>query len=234
MRLAIIPARGGSKRIPRKNIREFCGKPIIAYSIEAAQKAGCFDRIIVSTDDQEIADIAEYYGAEVPFIRPDELANDQVGIGPVIEHTLSWLASKGESVEYICNILPTAPLLQPKSIQQGYELLANSEAANALSVTSMPAPIFRSFEITKDQSINMFWPEHYLTRSQDLPEAYYDAGQFCWTNLSRKPKHEYPFSDDSIPIVIPRHYVQDIDTEEDWVMAEVLYKVLVEMQLQPS
>jgi pseudaminic acid cytidylyltransferase len=228
MRICIIPARGGSKRIPRKNIKPFHGKPIIAYSIEAALNSGLFDKIIVSTDDNEIADIAHIYGAEVPFIRPSELADDFTGTGAVIAHTIQWLKNNGITPEYICTIYPTAPLLDNSYLIDAFEKLSRSDAVHAFSVTSMPSPIQRSFKITSDNRLEMFWRENFYKRSQDLEPAYHDAGQFYWTNLLREEQSDekISFSHISIPIILPRHRVQDIDTPEDWIFAELLYDAI--------
>ena len=223
--VAIIPARGGSKRIPRKNIKDFFGKPLLAYSIETAIKSKLFDKIIVSTDDEEIANIAKEYGAEVPFIRPAELSDDFIGTAPIIKHALEFLKSSGLSFDYSCTIYATAPLLQEKYLIEGYEKLKNSDAVNTFSCTSMPFPIQRTFKINEEQRCEMFWPENFSKRSQDLEEAYQDAGQFYWRNLKISTK-SLIFGKDSIPIVLPRHLVQDIDTLEDWERAEVLYEVL--------
>ncbi len=223
--VCIIPARGGSKRIPRKNIKEFFGKPLIAYSIEAALKSGLFERVIVSTDDEEIADIAKDYGADIPFIRPRELSDDFTVTGDVIKHALEFLKSQGEEYSFVCTIYATAPLLQAKYLIEGFEKLKDSNAHMAFSATSMPFPIQRTFKITKDGRCKMFTPEHYLTRSQDLEEAYQDAGQFYWENIKNEA-HDIPFGKDSIPIILPRHLVQDIDTLEDWERAELMYQLL--------
>ncbi len=225
--VAIIPARGGSKRIPRKNIKDFHGKPLIAYSIQTALESKLFDKVIVTTDDEEIAEIAKKYGAEVPFIRPKELSDDFSGTADVIEHALKWLKDNGETFDYVCTIYATAPLLQAKYLIEGYNALKNSSAVNAFSATSMPFPIQRTFKINGDGRCEMFTPEHYKTRSQDLEEAYQDAGQFYWTKTDRQ-SDEIMFGKDSIPVVLPRHLVQDIDTPEDWQRAEVMYKVLLE------
>jgi len=223
--VAIIPARGGSKRIPRKNIKDFHGKPLIAYSIEVALKSKLFDKVIVSTDDNEIANVAKEYGAEVPFIRPKELSDDFTGTGAVVSHALKVLKEQGEEFDYCCTIYATAPLVQEKYLIEGFEKLKNSDAVNAFSVTSMPFPIQRTFKITKNNRCEMFWPENFMKRSQDLEEAYQDAGQFYWRNL-RKESSAITFGKDSIAVVLPRHLVQDIDTLEDWQRAEVLYEVL--------
>lgn len=223
--IAIIPARGGSKRIPRKNIKKFHGKPIIAYSIQAALKSKLFDKVIVSTDDAEIATIAKKYGAEVPFVRPKELSDDFTNTLDVIDHALQYLEDKGEKYDYSCIIYATAPLLESKYLIQGFEKLNNSDAVNVFSATTMPFPIQRTFKINKSDRCEMFWPEYANTRSQDLEEAYQDAGQFYWTKLNMK-SNEIMFGKDSIPIILPRHLVQDIDTLEDWQMAEYMYEVI--------
>jgi pseudaminic acid cytidylyltransferase len=218
-KVAIIPARGGSKRIPKKNIRDFHGKPLIAYSIETALESNLFDRVVVSTDSEEIAKVAKRYGAEVQ-IRPLELADDYTGTDEVIQYVLSRLDM---SFDYVCTIYATAPLLQSKYLIEGFEKLKNSSAINAFSATSMPFPIQRTFKIENGRC-QMFFPEHYYSRSQDLEEAYQDAGQFYWKKLGIK-SDEIMFGRDSIPIILPRHLVQDIDTLEDWKMAEIMYEV---------
>ena len=225
--VAIIPARGGSKRIPRKNIKNFHGKPLIAYSIEVALNSKLFDKVVVSTDDEEIASIAKTYGAYVPFVRPKELSDDFTGTEDVVNHTLEYLTDKGEMFDYACTLYATAPLLQEKYLIEGFEKLKNSDALHAFSVTSMPFPIQRTFKIDENERCEMFMPEHYMTRSQDLEEAYQDAGQFYWTELNEE-SDEIMFGKDSIPIVLPRHLVQDIDTLEDWKRAEIIYRVLEE------
>ncbi|MDA3807206.1 MAG: pseudaminic acid cytidylyltransferase [Thiomicrorhabdus sp.] len=226
MNIAVIPARGGSKRIPRKNIKEFCGKPMIAWSIEAAQKSNCFERIIVSTDDNEIADIAQNYDAEVPFMRPESLANDYAGTIPVIRHAVEWLVNHGEKPENVCCLYATAPFVCSQDLRRGLEILQAQECDYAFSVTSFPFPIQRAIRITQEQRVEMFQPEHFMTRSQDLEEAYHDAGQFYWGTAQAWLDEKPVFSDHSIPIVLPRHRVQDIDTLEDWQRAEWLFKAL--------
>jgi len=223
--IAIIPARGGSKRIPRKNIKIFHGKPLITYSIEVAIKSNLFEKVIVSTDDEQIAEIAKSYGAEVPFLRPKDLSDDYAGTFDVIDHAVEFLKSEGEEFNYVCTIYATAPLLQDKYLIEGFEKLKNSDAVNAFSCTSMPFPIQRTFKINQDNRCEMFWPENFMQRSQDLEEAYQDAGQFYWTKLEKK-SDKVMFGEDSIPIVLPRHLVQDIDTLEDWERAEFMYQAL--------
>ncbi|WP_297484100.1 pseudaminic acid cytidylyltransferase [Sulfurimonas sp.] len=225
--IAIIPARGGSKRIPKKNIKLFHGKPLITYSIETAIASELFDKVIVSTDDEEIARIAKEYGAEVPFMRPKELSDDYSSSADAVEHAINFLQTKGESFRYICTIYATAPFLQIEYLKKGFEALKNSDAKMAFSVTSMPFPVQRTFKITQDERCQMFWPENFSKRSQDLEEAYQDAGQFYWEDTTKEWK-DLPFGSQSIPIVLPRYLVQDIDTSEDWKRAELMYKVLQE------
>lgn len=227
--VAIIPARGGSKRIPKKNIKEFHGLSLIAYSIKVALDSKLFEKVIVSTDDEEIATIAKKYGAEVPFIRPKELSDDFTGTGDVVKHALEWLKANGETFEFVCTVYATAPLLQPKYLIEGYNALKNSDAINAFSATSMPFPIQRTFKVNDEGRCEMFTPEHYMTRSQDLEEAYQDAGQFYWTKIGIH-SDEIMFGKDSIPVILPRHLVQDIDTLEDWQRAEIMYKVIKEQE----
>ena len=221
--IAIIPARGGSKRIPKKNIKEFRKKPLIAYSIEVALNSKLFDKVLVSTDSDEIAKVALEFGAVVQM-RPNELSDDFTGTWDVIEYVLETLKEEGERYDYVCTIYATAPLLQEKYLKEGYEKLKNSDAIRAFSVTTMPFPIQRTFKI-KNGRCEMFWPENYHKRSQDLEEAYQDAGQFYWEKIGIKSDDVW-FGKDSIPIILPRHLVQDIDTLEDFKRAELMYKAL--------
>jgi N-acylneuraminate cytidylyltransferase len=225
-RVAIIPARGGSKRIPRKNIREFCGKPMIAWSIEAALSSGCFDRVIVSTDDDEIAEVAKKYGAEVPFVRSPELSDDHTGTIPVIRHAVDWLNQHGVLVEYACCIYATAPFIAVEDIQRGFRLMQQQSSDYAFSVTSYAFPIQRAICITPTDRIAMFSPEHFNTRSQDLEEAWHDAGQFYWGTAEAWLQERALFSEQAIPVKLPRHRVQDIDTPEDWSRAEWMFKAM--------
>ena len=223
--IAIIPARGGSKRIPKKNIKDFFGKPLIAYSIETALASKLFEKVVVTTDDEAIAKIAKAYGAEVPFLRPKALSDDFTGTGDVVEHALTWLKEHGDTYDYACTIYATAPLLKPEYLIEGYKALSTSTALNAFSATSMPFPIQRTFKLNAEGRCEMFTPEHYMTRSQDLEEAYQDAGQFYWTKLGTT-SDEVMFGKDSVPVILPRHLVQDIDTFEDWTRAELMYQAL--------
>lgn len=226
MKLAIIPARGGSKRIPRKNIKPFCGKPMIAWSIEAALESGCFDRVIVSTDDAEIAEVARQYGAEVPFMRPLELSDDHTGTIPVIRHAIETINSQGRAVEQACCLYATAPFIRAEDLRRGLELLQGSGGDYAFSVTSYAFPIQRAIRLTPEGRVEMFNPEHFSTRSQDLEEAYHDAGQFYWGRAEAWLQGQMIFSPASLPVMLPRHRVQDIDTPEDWVRAEWMFKAM--------
>lgn len=226
MRICIIPARGGSKRIPRKNIKDFWGKPMIAYSIKAALKSGCFDRVIVSTDDLEIAQVAKTFGAEVPFMRPDELANDYAGTLSVIKHAIEWFEEHESKPSEICCLYATAPFVQASSIKQAYKQLQTTQADYCFSVTSFAFPIQRAIKITQQQRIEMFFPEYFNTRSQNLEEAYHDAGQFYWGKAEAFKQLKPIFSEHASPFILPRHLVQDIDTQEDWLRAEMMYQVL--------
>lgn len=226
MNICVIPARGGSKRIPRKNIKYFYGKPIIAYSIEAALLSGCFDKVIVSTDDDEIAELAIRCGAEVPFIRPDTLSDDYAGTTSVIRHAIEWLVDKGENLQLVCCLYATAPFVSADYIKQGLRQLNDTGAAYAFSVTSYAFPIQRAFKIGSELGIEMFNPEHFNTRSQDLEDAWHDAGQFYWGRVEAWLIEKVIFGADSTAVILPRHCVQDIDTIEDWERAEGLFKAL--------
>ena len=231
MKVALIPARGGSKRIPYKNIKSFCGKPMIAWSIEVALKSGCFDRIIVSTDDLKIAEVARHYGAEVPFVRPASLANDFAGTIPVVRHAIQWLQSNDNDVSHVCCLYATAPFVQEKDLQEGMEKLIVNDCSFVFPVTSFSFPIQRAIRITEKGRIEMFHPEHFNTRSQDLEESWHDAGQFYWGSCKDWLDNDVLFSPTAMPLKLPRHRVQDIDTLEDWDCAERLFTA---MQTQKS
>jgi pseudaminic acid cytidylyltransferase len=226
MKLAVIPARGGSKRIPRKNIKPFCGKPMIAWSIEAALQSACFDQVIVSTDDAEIAEVARRHGAAVPFIRPAELADDHTGTIPVIRHAIEWANADGEPVERACCLYATAPFVTADDIRRGLAILTDTGCDYAFSVTSYAFPIQRAIRITAQQRVEMFHPEQFNTRSQDLEEAWHDAGQFYWGQADAWLEGRMIFGPTSAPVRLPRHRVQDIDTPEDWERAEWLFKAM--------
>lgn len=226
MKLAVIPARGGSKRIPRKNIRPFAGLPIIGHSIRAALSCSLFDEVIVSTDDDEIAAVARSLGASVPFMRPPALADDYTGTNAVVRHALGWYGQAGRPVQYACCIYATAPFVQPRFLREGFRLLADTGRDFAFSVTSFGFPVQRALALLADGSVTPMHPEHAATRSQDLPHAYHDAGQFYW-GRARAFLDDIPlFSAASMAVVLPQHMVQDIDTLEDWTRAEFMYEAL--------
>jgi pseudaminic acid cytidylyltransferase len=226
MKLAVIPARGGSKRIPRKNLRTFCGKPMIGWSIETARQSGCFDRIMVSTDDEEIAQVAREFGADVPFLRPAALADDLTETIPVVAHAIGWHVDNGLAPEYVCCIYATAPLMTADDLRTGLEIIVREDCNYVFAVTTFPFPIQRAIRMTSGGRADMFYPEHFSTRSQDLEEAYHDAGQFYWGRASAWMGGKALFSADSAPLMLPRYRVQDIDTPEDWKRAEVMFEAL--------
>lgn len=228
MKIAVIPARGGSKRIPFKNIKSFCGKPMIAWSIEAAKTSGLFERIIVSTDSAEIAEVARKWGAEVPFMRPKELSDDLVGTIPVIAHSTQWAFNQGFDVDALCCVYATAPMLQKDDLARGWSALSSGDWNYAFAVTDFAAPIFRSFRLTSEGGVEMFFPEHFVARSQDLPIALHDAGQFYWGRPSAWLEGKHIFDHRSTPIVLPRWRVQDIDTQDDWDRAEALARIMMD------
>jgi pseudaminic acid cytidylyltransferase len=222
--ICIIPARGGSKRIPKKNIKDFLGKPLIAYSIQIAKESNLFDDIYVSTDDNKIENVAKEYGAKI-IQRPKQLADDFSSSADAVNDAIKTLKNQGKKFDYVCTIYATAPLLQVNYLKEGFKKIKNNDAKMVFSATSMPFPIQRTFKLTQDGRCKMFTPEHFKTRSQDLEEAYQDAGQFYWEDIN-KEFTDIPFGKDSIPIILPRHLVQDIDTIEDWERAELMYQVL--------
>lgn len=228
MNVAIIPARGGSKRIPRKNIKRFHDKPMIAYPIQAAIDSECFDRIIVSTDDDEIAAIAVEYGAEVPFIRPQELADDYVGTTPVIRHALKELSLSGCKVDYCCCIYATTPLLTPEILKQGFQILkCESELDYVFSAARFSFPIQRALVKIGETGVKPFDRTSIPKRSQDLTPTYHDAGQFYWGKTKAfLDENSQVFGPNSSMLVLPNHLVQDIDTEEDWQRAELLFSIM--------
>ena len=226
MNICIIPARGGSKRIPRKNIKSFCGQSIIGYSIKAALDSQCFDQVIVSTDDAEIAEVAKSFGASVPFVRPDELANDYTGTIPVIKHAIEWCDDQGQSPSEVCCLYATAPFVKAGILRKAYKQMQSTQADYCFTATSFAFPIQRAIKITAENRIEMFYPEHLETRSQDLEESYHDAGQFYWGKAEAFKQKKPLFSKNSTPYILPRQLVQDIDTPEDWKRAELMYQVL--------
>jgi pseudaminic acid cytidylyltransferase len=221
MKIAIIPARGGSKRIPRKNIKEFNGKPIIAWAILAAQKSGIFDHVVVSTDDDEIKLISERYGAIVPFIRPAGISDDQTPTVPVISHAVKEIDKLYGHVEYVCCIYPCSPLLLSSDLIEAFNMLESTEADFVYPIVEYPHPIFRSMRKSKNGKMEFLYPEYELTRTQDLESVFHDAGQFYWGKAEawRELKKMHT---DGIGMEIPSYRVVDIDTEDDWKRAELL------------
>jgi pseudaminic acid cytidylyltransferase len=226
MRLCVIPARGGSKRIPRKNIKDFFGQPIISYSIKVAIASKCFDRIIVSTDDAEIAEVAKSFGAEIPFMRSKQLSDDYIGTGSVTKHAIEWFEAQGQAVSEVCCLYATAPFVQIGAINQAYEQMTLEKADYCFAVTNFVFPIQRAIKITENNRLDMFYPDNYAARSQDLEDACHDAGQFYWGRAEAFKQEKIIFSKDSTPYILPRYLVQDIDTLEDWKRAELMYQVL--------
>jgi pseudaminic acid cytidylyltransferase len=226
MNIAIIPARGGSKRIPRKNVKEFCGKPMIAYAITAAKESGIFEHIVVSTDDEEIAQIARAWGAETPFIRPAELANDFTATVPVIAHAIYFCRTLGWKFDQVCCIYPGVPFIQIEDLRGALALMNNSEADYCFPVTEYPSAIQRSLKRLSNGKMQPFYPEFEKTRTQDLEPAYYDAGQFYWGKadawLSNPNIHS-----SGLGYAIPNWRVVDIDTSDDWERAEIFAPMIM-------
>lgn len=207
-------------------MKPFAGKPMIAHSIAAAHQSGCFEAIVVSTDDEEIARVATEYGAEVPFKRPAELADDHTGTIEVIQHAVTRFAEDGVAPTHVCCVYATAPLLAPQSLREGLDKLTSTGMSYAVSVAAFPAPIQRALRIREDGALEPIWPENVSVRSQDLESTYHDAGQFYWGTAAAWAAGEPLHSSRSVPVVLPAHRVQDIDTPEDWLMAERLYGLL--------
>lgn len=226
MKLAVIPARGGSKRIPGKNVKFFCGKPMIGWSIEVARQSGIFDHVVVSTDDAEIAEIAVGFGAEVPFLRPTELSDDYTGTSEVVAHAINWHQQQGATIDAVCCVYATAPFVSSSDLQAGLCKLLETSADFVFAVTSYAYPIQRALRLSESGRVQMLWPEHFTTRSQDLEEVFHDAGQFYWGRPGAWISNKPIFSSTSASIVLPRYRVQDIDTQEDWVRAEMMFKML--------
>lgn len=227
MKVAIIPARGTSKRVPRKNIRPFCGKPMIEWSIHAARASGLFNRILVSTDDREIATVAINAGAEAPFVRPASLSDDYTPTIPVIRHAIDWLEAAGTAPDAVCCLYATAPFVSAEALRCAYDKLSsNNEIDFIISATEFRSPIFRALRIDRNGRASMFWPEYELTRSQDLERAYHDAGQFYWGRPDAFRTHDGFFSAQSRLFPLPQYLVHDIDTIEDWTRAELIFNAL--------
>ena len=221
--LAIITARGGSKRIPRKNIKEFCGKPIIAYSIEAAIKSGCFDEVMCSTDDEEIAEVAKRYGAVVPFMRSAATSNDFATTADVLSEVIAEYQNRGKSFDYFCCLYPTAPFVNAERLRQGLEMMVAANANGAMPVVRYSYPIQRALRIA-DGTLALREPEHLRSRSQDLEPMYHDAGQYYWYRTEAFKANPNIMSINPLAILTPEEEVQDIDTLDDWKLAEVKYR----------
>ncbi len=223
--VAVIPARGGSKRIHRKNVKPFLGVPLVVRTLQVIAASGVFDRVVVSTDDDEVAALALEAGAEVPFRRPPELSDDHTGTRPVIQHAIRQLdAASGTPLGLVCSIYATAVFVTPEDLVSARRLLLDSSAAFVFTATSFPAPIQRGLRRLADGSCEMFHPEHRPTRSQDLEEAFHDAGQFYWGTRDAWLSDTPTFGSQSRLFVLPRWRVQDIDTPEDWHRAELMVK----------
>jgi len=223
--LAVIPARGGSKRIPRKNIKIFCGKPIIQYSIEAAENSGIFDEIMVSTEDEEIASISKSLGGKVPFLRSAVTADSKANHVDVLAEVIEEYEKRGMMFDSVCFILSTAPFVTPERIKQAYQVLTETKADGVIPVVQFGYPIQRALSI-KDNQLTMIWPENILKHSQDLQPSYHDSGQFYWLDVKSFKKQKKFFPKNAASLILPESEVQDIDTEEDWKIAEMKYKIL--------
>lgn len=226
----VIPARGGSKRIPRKNIKPFLGKPMIAWSIEKALGCDIIDEVIVSTDDNEIIEIAQSYGAHVPFIRPKELADDYANTMDVMNHAAEWLNTNIDGLSAICCLYPTAPIVNIADITAAYNKIENSNIDYCFSATEFNYPVQRGFTITEQGVPKMLFPKHYNTRSQDLPNAYHDCGQFYWGQVKAWLLKKPIFGLNSNIIKIPHWRVQDIDTLDDWIRAEAIMQNIISIK----
>lgn len=227
---AFIPARGGSKRIPKKNIRLFRNKPMIAWSIEAAKNSNCFDEIFVSTDSKEIARISENYGAKVPFLRSCKLSDDFTPTYDVVFDFIKWTENEKIQFDNLCCIYATAPFTEPNDIKNSFELLKSSKNDSYVFVaTSFHSSIFRSFTINDYGFTEMIFPENYERRSQDFKDVFHDAGQFYWGNINTWKKSSNILQN-SIPYLIPRWRTHDIDTEEDWKLAELMHNTLIKIK----
>lgn len=223
--IAIITARGGSKRIPRKNIKEFCGKPILAYSIEAALESGMFDEVMVSTDDKEIEEIAEKYGAKVPFYRSEASSNDFATTVDVILEVLNCYKQNGQEFRQACCIYPTAPFVTGEKLQKAMELLQEKEIDSVMPVTAFSFPPMRGM-YEKEGKIRYAFPEYAKKRSQDIQEMYHDCGQFYCFKVEEFFRNKALVTENTKPIIVPELEVQDIDNESDWKMAEMKYQLM--------
>lgn len=222
--IAVITARGGSKRIPKKNIKEFCGKPILAYSIEAALASNIFDEVMVSTDSEEIAEIARRYGAKVPFLRSEKTSGDYASTAEVLLEVLKEYEDRGEVFEYMSCIYPTAPFITPKKLIDAFTLLREEKAVMAMPVVAFSYPPQRGY-ICRDNRIEMKWKENYTKRSQDLEPLYHDAGQFYIYRTDDFKRLKGLIMEGIVPIIVDELEVQDIDNETDWKIAEMKYSL---------
>jgi pseudaminic acid cytidylyltransferase len=223
--LAVIPARGGSKRIPRKNIKNFLGRPIMGYSIDAAKKSGVFEEVMVSTEDKEIAKIAEKLGASVPFMRSEKTAGSKASLADVLLEVLDEYEKRGKKFEYVCFILSTAPFVTAKRIKEGFELLKKTKSDEVIPVVQFSFPIQRAFKVL-DNRVKMIWPKNMFKHSQDLMPTYHDSGQYYWLKIESFKKQKKFFLAKATPLILPESEVQDIDTDEDWKIAEMKFKIL--------
>lgn len=224
MAIAVILARGGSKRIPDKNKRLFCGKPILSYPIKAALESDVFSDVIVSTDCPLIADIAKEHGANVPALRPRDLADDHATTDQVLQYEINASRKRGIEFDYACCLYGSSPFVRPQFLQEGMQIIQSTHATAAFTVTQYSYPIHRAFKVADTGRLALVWPEHRHTRSQDMLKAYHDAGQFYWVNVEKYLKEQYLFSDDAVPIILPNWLVHDIDTLDDWRRAELIFE----------
>ena len=229
--LAIIPARGGSKRIPRKNVRDFFGKPIMAYSIQAAINSALFEEVMVSTEDDEIKDIAKKYGASVPFKRSEKTANDFATTFDVIEEVVNSYKKIGREFRNICCIYPCAPFVRDKILNDTYNLFLDQNFDTVFPIIKYGFPIQRSLQLNELGQINFLYPEYALTRSQDLPPSFHDAGQFYWINVESCMNHKMVITSNSGCIQISELEAHDIDNEIDWKLAESKYQVFKNLDI---
>jgi N-acylneuraminate cytidylyltransferase len=234
MRIAVIPARGGSKRIPRKNIKAFMGRPIIRYAIEAALESQLFDTVVCSTDDDEIARVALAAGAQVPFMRPANIADDHAITADVIAHAVNYLLANGCQVQSVCCLYATAAFVTAQQLRDAYTLFQQQPCDFVFSATAFDFPIQRAIYLKEGGRVEMFYPEYALTRSQDLTPAFHDAGQFYWGTATAWLEKRRIFSPNSAAFIVPSHEVQDIDTLDDWRRAELLFQLRQQLSCTAS
>jgi pseudaminic acid cytidylyltransferase len=225
-KIAVIPARGGSKRVPKKNYRNFCGQPMLSWCVSAALASEMFDHVIVSTDSDEITKLAQKYGASVPFKRPANLSGDFVSTRPVVNHAIEKASELFGEISFVCCIYPTSPFLAPSTIRASGEALINKSLDFVFSCASYRYPIQRALRINEAKTVEMLWPENRSKRSQDLEETFHDAGQFYWGRAEAFLRNQHTFGANSLPWILPAHLVHDIDTQEDWDRAELIFKTL--------